>query len=202
METTLILILTCLGLSYVCGHLSSAPLRRLGDSVPFVTQFFIVDFFVLLGQFMVSGLLVLGPAEGGGDPRKLLMLYALWLLMAGWWWLGIRTLSRARLTSYRVRIFFLAVIVPISYGLPVFFFLAIFAVRIMSGPDIATLSILYWSFSLPAGCAGLIGNGVLLMLPVLGLLAFLLPGIMARKMAREHENGEDEGETDLAGRLL
>ena len=195
MENTLILILTCLGLSYVCGHLSTAPLRRLGGSAPRTTQFFIMDFLVLLGQFMVAGLLILGPTEEGRDPRKLFVLYALWLLMTGWWWLGIRTLSRAGLTHSRIRMLFLAVIVPISYGLPVLAFVVIFAVRIMSGPEEATLSMLYWSFPIAARYAGLVGNGILLLLPVMGLLAFVLPGVLARMAEREAQ----EGEADLGG---
>lgn len=114
-------LLFLLPLGYLLGNLILWPLRKHDTGGNRPVQFRIADFYLLLAQMMISGAAYHG-AYGDRDAYTRLAVAGMaWLLLAFWWWRGIRLLSRVGLARNPYRSVTLGFTVPLAYGGPTLF---------------------------------------------------------------------------------
>jgi len=104
-----------IAVSYYLGRAILRPLVEFEVTGAHV-QFRITDMSVLLAQFMVLGTIVIGQDTHGDPVEKVAMLAPVWGLLAWWWWMGVRRLSRAGVTDNRKRAAILGIAVPFAFG--------------------------------------------------------------------------------------
>lgn len=109
-------------MSYLLGLFVFGPLHARAAWTPPQTRFRIADIITLLVQLQIGGGLVFAvvPAmlpANGREAQSMRIGAALlaWLLIAFWWWTGVRMLAKARVDHGPHRLMFMAVILPLGY---------------------------------------------------------------------------------------
>lgn len=104
--------------SWLLGMLVFGPLYAKAIWKPPNTRFRIADIIILAAQLQVLGALAYGVVPLL-LPNERIMRYVvplvIWLLVAFWWWTGVRMLAKARVQHGPHRMFFMAVVLPLGY---------------------------------------------------------------------------------------
>lgn len=108
----LILILAH-GIGFVLLH----PLRKRNSQFPGNTQFQVLDYYTLLVEQALATFLIAWPLLHQAEhPRLSVGALLVLALLAFWWFIGIRLLSRGKVTDTFKRTVALGVLVPTAFG--------------------------------------------------------------------------------------
>ena len=119
MAAIVLIVLLVMPVSYYLGRVLLRPLVEKDGPPRF--QFLITDIYALIAQFMLAGTILTGDSTGSERNDRIAMMIGVWVVLAWWWWLGVRRLSRAGVFHAWRRVVFLIVAVPFAFGN--FFFL-------------------------------------------------------------------------------
>lgn len=102
------------------------PLHAVKQDPPAKAQFSISEIFALIVPLMIAATIIFQPfnPQYPGYDSDVPIMATVTVLGAGYWWRGVRALSRAGVTDSRRRLSYLGVINPLAYGGLIFLFCA------------------------------------------------------------------------------